>query len=182
MTAAQPVSGSEVDAIRSKRQGKSKSDHSPWGQVTAHIMFTTVEEPEQNPNKVWAWVDNQENHTLQVTVFVHPLLKSLTHSNLVMSLHSLEENKYNKRKLSPHFATVLATHFLVLQYSGKKSKANTNKADTSRITVILYAIERQTKSVLCSMVKQPPTALLLSHTETISHNDFSASCPGVCLS
>lgn len=44
-------------------------------------------------------------------------------------------------------------------------------------TVMLHARERQTKSVVLLVVKRPPTAVLLSHTETISHDDFSASRP-----
>lgn len=49
-------------------------------------------------------------------------------------------------------------------------------------TVTLHAIARQTKPVRLSVVKQAPAAPFLSHTETISHNDFSASCPRVCIS
>ncbi len=69
---------------------------------------------------------------------------------------------------------------VTLQWQEKQCKQNQSQRFQNH-TVTLYAIEKQTKSVLLSMVKQPPTALLLSHTETISHNDFSASCPGVCL-
>lgn len=171
MTAAQPFSGSEEDAIRGKRQGKSKSDHLPRGQVAAHHVYHSGEawaESETSLNVSW---QRRATHP-QVTVLVDPLLKSLG-SRFRTSLYSQEGKT---KAAAVNCATFCRRCGTVAR------KANTNKADTSRITVTLYAIERQTKSVLRSMVKQPPTALLLSHTETISHNDFSASCPGVCLS
>lgn len=39
MTAAQPFSSSEMDVIKGKRQGESKSDHLPRGQVTAYYVY-----------------------------------------------------------------------------------------------------------------------------------------------
>lgn len=39
MTAAQPFSSSEMDVIKGKKQGESKSDHLPRGQVTAYYVY-----------------------------------------------------------------------------------------------------------------------------------------------
>lgn len=63
-----------------------------------------------------------------------------------------------------------------LQQRAKQSKHKHSRHFQNH-TVMLYAGERQTKSVPLSVLEQPPTAALLSHTATISHDHFSASHP-----
>ena len=112
----------------------------------------------------------------------HQRKQMTSRHNFASLIHTFSEGRLVLRRKT----CTTKTHFLVIpvvapQWPVKQSKQKQSQHFQNH-TVTLYAIERQTKSVLLSVVKQPPTALLLSHTETISHNDFSASCPGVCLS
>lgn len=51
MTAAQPFSSSEMDVIKGKRQGESKSDHLPRGQVTAYYVYHSGRAPAEAGKK-----------------------------------------------------------------------------------------------------------------------------------
>lgn len=60
-------------------------------------------------------------------------------------------------------------------WTNERRKVNTNTATLPESHC--HVRESQTKSVPFSVAEQPPTATLLSHTETISHDDSSASRP-----
>lgn len=64
MTAAQPFSSSEMDVIKGKRQGESKSDHLPRGQVTAYYVYHSGRGPaEAGGGKKTQSLDREERLT-----------------------------------------------------------------------------------------------------------------------
>lgn len=63
MTAAQPFSSSEMDVIKGKKQGESKSDHLPRGQVTAYYVYHSRRGPAEAGGEKTQSLDREERLT-----------------------------------------------------------------------------------------------------------------------